>query len=140
MLPGTSVEVPREVVGSRAGAPAAGGEATSVLVYAVGSVAVLVCALLGAPMVGGALNRGAAGEQPTYCRNNSTGFLLGCGEVRAHKTQKLSVLWWTSAPAARRREGVVAQPWGGHRDSERGHGHADWGLRVHQERLVASER
>lgn len=56
----------------------------------------LVYALLGAPMVCGALNRGKPGEEPTYCRNNSAGLLLGCNQVRAHKTQKLSMLWWTS--------------------------------------------
>ena len=75
---------------------AVGGEATSVLIYALGTLLVLGYSLFGAPMVCGALNRGKAQEKPTYCRNNSRGLLLGCNQVRAHKTQKLSSAWWAS--------------------------------------------
>lgn len=64
--------------------------------YVAFSLLVLVWSLLGAPAVCCAVNRqkGPGGES-LYCRNNSSGLLLGCNQVRAHKMQKFHGLWWT---------------------------------------------
>lgn len=73
-----------------------GGVVTSVVPYYLLSGLVLVYALIGAPVVCGALNRTKSGTEPTYCRNNASGLLLGCNQVRSHKWQKLQAVWWTS--------------------------------------------
>jgi hypothetical protein len=51
--------------------------------------------LFQAPVWCGAVNRKRSREIE-YCRNNSSGLLLGCNQVRQHKWQKLQGLWWTS--------------------------------------------
>ena len=58
----------------------------------------LLWSLFSAPCVCCAVNRErTTGGEPTYCRNNSTGLLLGCNQVRSHKLQKLTTrLWWFS--------------------------------------------
>ena len=61
------------------------------------SLLVLSWALFGAPAVCCAINRLTSGTgEPLYCRNNASGLLLGCNQVRAHKWQKLHGLWWTA--------------------------------------------
>lgn len=61
-------------------------------------IAMLVWSLFSAPCVCCAVNREPDRHgAPTYCRNNSTGLLLGCNQVRSHKFQKLRTrLWWFS--------------------------------------------
>ena len=69
----------------------------SAVPYIAFSALVLVWSLLGAPAVCCAVNRqtSRSGEL-LYCRNNSSGLLLGCNQVRAHKWQKFQGLWWTA--------------------------------------------
>lgn len=65
--------------------------------YIAFSALVLVWSLLGAPAVCCAINRQASRSgEPLYCRNNSSGLLLGCNQVRAHKWQKFQGMWWTA--------------------------------------------
>lgn len=52
--------------------------------------------LFQAPVWCGAVNRTRSSGQVEYCRNNSSGLLLGCNRVRQHKWQKLQNLWWTT--------------------------------------------
>ena len=74
-----------------------GREALAVGPVVLCGFATLTWSLVSAPSVCCALNRVTLDGQPTYCRNNSTGLLLGCNQVRAHKWQKLSSrIWWFS--------------------------------------------
>jgi hypothetical protein len=43
----------------------------------------------------GAINR-KRGREVEYCRNNSSGLLLGC-RIRQHKLQRFKRAWWTTA-------------------------------------------
>ncbi len=52
--------------------------------------------LFQAPVWCGAVNRTRSKGPVDYCRNNSSGLLLGCNQVRQHKLQKLKSLWWTA--------------------------------------------
>ncbi|GAA3941244.1 hypothetical protein [Actinoplanes auranticolor] len=52
--------------------------------------------LFQAPVWCGAVNRTRSNGPVDYCRNNSSGLLLGCSRVRQHKMQKLKSLWWTA--------------------------------------------
>jgi hypothetical protein len=52
--------------------------------------------LFQAPVWCGAVNRTRSTGSVDYCRNNSSGLLLGCSRVRQHKWQKLQSLWWTT--------------------------------------------
>ena len=52
--------------------------------------------LFQAPVWCGAVNRTTVKGAVEYCRNNSSGLLLGCSRVRQHKSQKLKSLWWTA--------------------------------------------
>jgi hypothetical protein len=58
----------------------------------------LLWSLVSAPGVCCAVNREKTKDgDPTYCRNNSNGLLLGCSQVRQHKLQKITTrLWWFS--------------------------------------------
>jgi len=52
--------------------------------------------LFQAPMWCGAVNRSRTSAPVEYCRNNSSGLLLGCNRVRQHKWQKLQNIWWAT--------------------------------------------
>jgi hypothetical protein len=54
---------------------------------------VILYSLFQAPVTCGAVNRTRAGGAVEYCRNNSSGLLLGCS-VRNHKKQKFQSLFW----------------------------------------------
>jgi hypothetical protein len=73
---------------------------------------ILVWSLVSAPSVCCAVNRETGPDGgPTYCRNNSTGLLLGCNQVRAHKWQKInSRLWWISFTRHRGWRALWASP------------------------------
>jgi hypothetical protein len=54
---------------------------------------VVVWSLFAAPTWCGAVNR-KRGDDVEYCRNNSSGLLLGCW-IRQHKFQRFTRAWWT---------------------------------------------
>jgi hypothetical protein len=60
--------------------------------YVVMTLLVIVWALFSAPTWCGAVNRQRGGEVE-YCRNNSSGLLLGCW-IRQHKFQHFTSAWW----------------------------------------------
>ncbi len=62
--------------------------------YAILTGVLVLYILLQAPATCAAINRIAqrTGEVD-YCRNNSSGMLLGC-HIRQHKFQKFKGLWW----------------------------------------------
>jgi hypothetical protein len=60
--------------------------------YVVMTLLVIVWALFSAPTWCGAVNRQRGGEVE-YCRNNSSGLLLGCW-IRHHKFQHFTSAWW----------------------------------------------
>jgi len=63
--------------------------------YAAMTVLVIVWSLVSAPSWCGAVNRRRGGEIE-YCRNNSSGLLLGCW-IRQHKYQKFTQAWWSTS-------------------------------------------
>jgi hypothetical protein len=75
--------------------------------YAVMTLLVIVWTLFAAPTWCGAVNR-RRGNDVEYCRNNSSGLLLGCW-IRQHKFQRLTRTWWTTSWHERMR-GIWAGP------------------------------
>jgi hypothetical protein len=67
----------------------------SVAPYVVMSLLVIVWTLFAAPVWCGAVNR-ERGRGVEYCRNNSSGLLLGC-RLRQHKYQRLKGDWWSNS-------------------------------------------
>jgi hypothetical protein len=63
--------------------------------YVVMTLLVVVWALFSAPTWCGAVNRTRSNEVE-YCRNNSSGLLLGCW-IRQHKFQRFKLAWWTTS-------------------------------------------
>lgn len=63
--------------------------------FAVGTLLVVLWSLFSAPLTCGAVNRGR-GDAVEYCRNNSSGMLLGCW-IRNHKWQRFTRAWWNSS-------------------------------------------
>lgn len=63
--------------------------------YVVMTLLVVVWALFSAPTWCGAVNR-TRGNDVEYCRNNSSGLLLGCW-IRQHKFQRFKLAWWTTS-------------------------------------------
>jgi hypothetical protein len=66
-----------------------------VLPYVLMTQLVLVWALFGAPTRCGAVNR-QRGSEIEYCRNNSSGLMLGC-HLRQHKFQRFTQAWWNTS-------------------------------------------
>jgi hypothetical protein len=66
-----------------------------VAAYVVMTFLVIVWTLFAAPVWCGAVNR-ERGRGVEYCRNNSSGLLLGCW-IRQHKAQLFSTAWWTTS-------------------------------------------
>lgn len=64
--------------------------------YVVLPLMVLFWALFSAPTTCGAINRTRGGNEVEYCRNNSSGLLLGC-RIRQHKWQRFKSAWWHSS-------------------------------------------
>jgi hypothetical protein len=62
--------------------------------YAVMTLLVVVWVLFSAPTWCGAVNR-QRGNEVEYCRNNSSGLLLGCW-IRQHKLQHFRRAWWAT--------------------------------------------
>lgn len=62
-------------------------------IYAVLVGLLLLFVLFQAPMYCGAINRKRGGVVE-FCRNNSTGLILGC-HLRQHKWQKFGHDWWS---------------------------------------------
>ncbi|MCF0091937.1 hypothetical protein B0E54_00757 [Micromonospora sp. MH99] len=62
-------------------------------VYLVLLGLLLVFVLFTAPVFCGAINR-RRGSLVEFCRNNSTGLILGC-HLRQHKWQKFGREWWS---------------------------------------------
>ena len=60
--------------------------------YVIGTLLVIVWSLFSAPVWCGAVNR-RHGKEVEYCRNNSSGLLLGC-RICQHKLQKFTGFWW----------------------------------------------
>jgi hypothetical protein len=71
-------------LGSNAFGPAIYGILVGLLIFFV---------LFQAPVYCGAINR-KRGKDVEFCRNNSTGLLLGCN-LRQHKMQKFGQEWWS---------------------------------------------
>ncbi len=72
------------------------GVATAALgpvAIAVMTALVILYSLFQAPVTCGAVNRTSATGSKEYCRNNSSGLLLGCHN-RQHKKQKFKSLFW----------------------------------------------
>src|SRR5215204_4463699 len=67
----------------------------SVAPYVVMTLLVIVWSLFAAPTWCGAVNR-KRGKEVEYCRNNSSGLLLGC-HIRQHKWHLLKRSWWTDS-------------------------------------------
>lgn len=67
----------------------------SVAPYVVMTLLVIVWTLFAAPVWCGAVNR-ERGRGVEYCRNNSSGLLLGC-RLRQHKYQRLTGAWWSTS-------------------------------------------
>jgi hypothetical protein len=66
-----------------------------VLPYVLMSLLVLTWVLFGAPTWCGAVNR-RRGKDVEYCRNNSSGLMLGC-HLRQHKFQRFTRAWWNTS-------------------------------------------
>ncbi len=64
--------------------------------YAAMTVLVVVWSLVAAPSWCSAVNPRCGGEIE-YCRNNSSGLLLGCW-IRQHKYQRFTQPWWGTGP------------------------------------------
>jgi hypothetical protein len=64
-----------------------------VAAYVVMTLLVIVWTLFAAPVWCGAVNM-EHGRGVEYCRNNSSGLLLGCW-IRQHKFQRFHQAWWT---------------------------------------------
>jgi hypothetical protein len=62
--------------------------------YVVMTLLVIVWSLFAAPVWCGAVNR-KRGKEVEYCRNNSSGLLLGC-RIHQHKTQHFTRFWWAT--------------------------------------------
>ena len=67
----------------------------SVAAYVVMALLVIIWTLFAAPVWCGAINR-ERGRGVEYCRNNSSGLLLGCW-IREHKFHVLKRTWWTAS-------------------------------------------
>jgi hypothetical protein len=78
----------------------------SVAPYAVMTPLVIVSTLFAAPVWCGAVNR-ERGRGVEYCRNNSSGLLLGCW-IREHKFQRFRRAWWSSTNWRDRMSGTWA--------------------------------
>jgi hypothetical protein len=65
----------------------------SVAPYAAMTLLLIVWTLFAAPVWCGAVNR-ERGRGVEYCRNNSSGLLLGC-RIRQHKFQRFTSTWWS---------------------------------------------
>jgi|SRR5215217_1586635 hypothetical protein len=63
-----------------------------VLPYAIMTLLVVIWSLFVAPTWCGAVNR-RRGREIEYCRNNSSGLLLGC-RIHQHKFQRFKSAWW----------------------------------------------
>jgi hypothetical protein len=63
--------------------------------YIVMTLLVVVWSLFAAPTWCGAVNR-THGNEVEYCRNNSSGLLLGCW-IRQHKFQHFRQAWWATS-------------------------------------------
>jgi hypothetical protein len=66
-----------------------------VAAYVVMTLLVVVWTLFAAPVWCGAINRERGGGVE-YCRNNSSGLLLGCW-IRQHKFQRFTMAWWATS-------------------------------------------
>jgi len=66
-----------------------------VLPYAIMTLSVVLWALFVAPTWCGAVNR-RRGSEIQYCRNNSSGLLLGC-RIQDHKFQHFKSAWWQTS-------------------------------------------
>lgn len=63
--------------------------------YALCGAALIIYVLFSAPTYCGAINRSSVRDSAVqYCRNNSSGLLLGCN-LRQHKWQKFHGVFWT---------------------------------------------
>src|SRR5687768_1837068 len=63
--------------------------------YVVMTLLVIVWSLFAAPAWCGAVNR-KRGKEVEYCRNNSSGLMLGC-RIRQHRLQKFTRSWWATS-------------------------------------------
>jgi hypothetical protein len=71
--------------------------------YVLCGAALIIYLLFSAPTYCGAINRRPGPANATeYCRNNSTGLLLGCN-LRQHKWQKFHSSFWTGQVRERTR-------------------------------------
>jgi hypothetical protein len=66
-----------------------------VAAYVVMTLLVIVWTLFAAPVWCGAVNR-ERGKGVEYCRNNSSGLLLGSW-IRQHKFQRFHQAWWATS-------------------------------------------
>jgi hypothetical protein len=71
------------------------GRGLGVAPYVVMTLLVIVWSLFAAPTWCGAVNR-EHGEEVQYCRNNSSGLLLGCW-IQQHKLQHFTRAWWITS-------------------------------------------
>ena len=80
----------------------------SVAPYVVMALLVIVWTLFAAPVWCGGVNRKRINEIE-YCRNNSSGLLLGCW-IRQHKYQRFTRAWWRTSWRDRMRGTWVGAP------------------------------
>lgn len=66
------------------------------LAYLVLTALLIFYVLFQAPVWCGAVNRTRSSGSIDFCRNNSSGLILGCSRVRQHKWQKLHNVWWST--------------------------------------------